>query len=715
MAASGSDRPRQGQGKSKRPDFRRHSRQATPVVREAKGSPGWKIYFLGLLAIVGVVVLTLQVIWPFLQSPVPLVAIAMQYHDWPLSPNSLSKEDLDAFESTFAGYRNVSFKRLAADCLVARSWTDMLRAIEPGGPRRLARQRQGAIIYISGHGAVDKSGNACLLLPGYRYADYLNSDEEGKAWLRVRDILSKVCESDHLQGVDKLLVFDVGKMELNWSIGLLHNSFCVRLGKAVKERNDPHLAVLCAADDGERAWTDPNLRESVFGHFFRLGLQGAASDSRKVTLRDLESFVRAKVPEWVGQRFGAQQQNPKLIASTDELDFDLAYVAPKQPPPDPPQEMTVDMGESRSLWDKYAEVCRDRETVRTAPPTPDSPRSLLPAWSQDVLNWACLEGKLVRYEQMLMAGDDYRQDAQDLRTELNKLFDRFLDKESGRDMKEAEAEASRTLRQPVMPVGSLSALALTGQPSAESAFEAWKEVRKQPPANGEAAKPLPPDAHVAYDAACWFAYDRARSALDDPTEDWKQDAGLYLHFLDEQAGNSGAFLEPGELWLLRWGIRLLEGVEPAHGLGQALEVHFRMEQATTVSDPRVAYLLSPRWDSLSAQVRKLEDALFSCQNDGLAQLRLEWNRLLDPANKSSIPQCEQLARELEATYQARDQAFAWLPSLGIWLDYRNRVPACLPDTPATATLLESWYEAVEHAHGLNADFIASGRTRPTPG
>ena len=72
------------------------------------------------------------------------------------------------------------------------------------------------------------------------------------------------------------------------------------------------------------------------------------------------------------------------------------------------------------------------------------------------------------------------------------LFDRFLDKESGRDMKEAEAEASRKLRQPVMPVGSLSALALTGQPSAESAFEAWKEVRKQPPANGEAAKPLPP-------------------------------------------------------------------------------------------------------------------------------------------------------------------------------------------------------------------------------
>ena len=66
--------------------------------------------------------------------------------------------------------------------------------------------------------------------------------------------------------------------------------------------------------------------------------------------------------------------------------------------------------------------------------------------------------------------------------------------------------------------------------------------------------------------------------------------------LDEQAGNSGAFLEPGELWLLRWGIRLLEGVEPARGLGQALEVHFRMEQATTVSDPRVAYLLSPRWD-----------------------------------------------------------------------------------------------------------------------
>ena len=365
-------------------------------------------------------------------------------------------------------YFAVNRRQFSAEWLVRQ-----LDTVEPGGPRRLARSRQGIIIYLSGHGAVDERGDACLLLPGQTTVDYLTSDPESIAWLRVADILRALCESEKLRGADKLVVFDVGKMDLNWSIGWLHNSFPSALRRAVDAVGDARLAVLCSANDGQRAWTDCGLRASVFGHFFRLGLRGAASGGdRTLTLRKLYAYVDENVSQWVANQFGAQQ-HPVLMAAPD-FDFPVAFAAPDPTPRSEPWNVDVTVTGAAPIWDKYARLCEAVWAPRRSG-NPLEARSFVAApWSYDPVEFARVQGKLVRFEQMLMAGDAYRLDADQLHAELDKLCDEFLNALAG----------PGTAGSSVMPLGSLAACGAADVARAEAAFKAWEEFRKQPPAEG---------------------------------------------------------------------------------------------------------------------------------------------------------------------------------------------------------------------------------------
>ncbi len=322
------DQSRAPDADARRPDFRRRGPRPA-AARPESGASSWRVYFLGLLALVAAIALVLVVVWPFLQTPVPLVAIALHYHDWPLEPNSLAQEDLDDFERAFGNYKNVAFLRSEPTDFSLPWLARQLEKTRPGGPRRLAKGRRGVIVYLSGHGMVDDRGDACLLVPGQAATAYLRLDQEGPAWVRIADLLHEVCDAAPLRGVDKLVVLDVGKMETNWSLGWLHNAFPSAVRRACEAAGDPRLAVLCATDDGQRAWTDPSLRGSVFGHFFRQGLRGAASgDNRTLTLRELQAYLEQAVAAWVDQRFGAQQR--PVLAAAPDYDFPIVYTAPEE-------------------------------------------------------------------------------------------------------------------------------------------------------------------------------------------------------------------------------------------------------------------------------------------------------------------------------------------------------------------------------------------------
>ncbi len=675
--------------------------QRPAPTRPRASSSNRHIYFLGLIALVAIITLLLLVIWPFLQTPVPLVAVALQYHEWPLGPNSLSQEDLDGFDRAFRGYKNVSLLRCEPTTFSAEWLVRQLDTIEPGGPRRLARGRQGIIIYLSGHGAVNERGDACLLLPGHGAADYLTSDAESIAWLRVADILRALCETEKLRGADKLVVFDVGKMDLNWSIGWLHNSFPSALRRAVEAVGDARLAVLCSAHDGQRAWTDCGLRASVFGHFFRQGLRGAASGGdRTLTLRELHAYVDENVSQWVADQFGAQQ-HPVLMAAPD-FDFPVAFAAPDPTPRSEPWNVEVAVSGAAPIWDKYARLCEAVWATRRSGNPLEAQAFVAAPWSYDPVDFARVQGKLVRFEQMLMAGDAYRVDADQLHAELDKLCDVFLNSLAG----------PGTAGSSVMPLGSLAACEAADVTRAETAFKAWEEFRKQPPAeNPSPAAPLPPEAQVAWGPACWFAYERARAELSGASgEAWRERAARYLQFVDDQADRAAGSVEPAELRLLHWGLSLLEDARSAQGLARAVEVRRCLEEATAVSDARVAYWLAARWDELAARVRRGEDRLFHAGDDWGALVQ-EWDSLLAPDGRGAIPQCRDVALGLEAAYAARDLARAWLPHLGIWLDYRGRLTQPFPDTDATAPLFEMWSVATESAQQLD-QLLARGMPLP---
>ncbi len=94
-------------------------------------------------------------------------------------------------------------------------------------------------------------------------------------------------------------------------------------------------AAFFSCSENEVAFEDSTLRHGVFFHFVIEGMRGAADLDKdgKVTLPELEQFVKRRVADYVRSQFNGKRQMPNLVGNTSGLVtlVDLAGMPPYKP------------------------------------------------------------------------------------------------------------------------------------------------------------------------------------------------------------------------------------------------------------------------------------------------------------------------------------------------------------------------------------------------
>ena len=565
---------------------------------------------------------------PYLPVCTPLVVVAAARYDVPLPPNAWVREDVT---------RLLNLKEIVAGPGGNQAWPDVLweskerlreqlARVKPGGPNK-----DCAIIYLSMHGAVDGAGRPCLIPPG---ASPLKSQQ----WLPVRDLLASLFKPDQgspaqPDGVKKLLILDCNRMDVNWSMGLLQNSFAEGVQNVVRELQVPNLYVLNSTSPRQIGWAAAELQGSVFAYYLWQGLSGAADDTDcggngdgKVSLRELHNYVAAQVRQWVTVN-RADVQEPLLISAEREFpDFALVYVQkdrladPVPPPTADPRWEDIDQ-----LWVRHAELGAN------AP------------WRWNPLAWEELQHRLLQLELLLEAGDAYNGD------EFQKV------------LKDAKNLTDALGKDPLRP--RLTALNL---PSARW-LKKWTAQKRNDllaaeRASGGNAKPppKPADAPRRYDywvaaAAAWQQFGH----LDRPTRE-----GLQRALALVGKAESPPAVDTVELHFLRM---LNQHLDPSvwatagNQIKEAVAARHLAEQAASPADPQVHYAIRELAEKADQKRRSAEDNLFLGTADALKVSGPLWPQL-----SGEFETARSRAKELTKAFALRDRAYAIVPYLAQW-------------------------------------------------
>ncbi|MCA9262470.1 MAG: hypothetical protein KDA60_01430 [Planctomycetales bacterium] len=165
---------------------------------------------------------------------------------------------------------------------------------------------ESAIAFIAAHG-VCQDNEPLLVRPGYRTASF---DE---SVLHVRELIQQFRQ---LPASTKLLIIDAGAITVDTTLGMSINRFSREVRALVESTGDDSLWVLISHDDGQRSYTSPQSRQSIFTSIVFGGLNGSADldDDGQITLAEFQEFVDLEVTDQV-TRFSADHasQTPVLI------------------------------------------------------------------------------------------------------------------------------------------------------------------------------------------------------------------------------------------------------------------------------------------------------------------------------------------------------------------------------------------------------------------
>ncbi|MCY2967912.1 MAG: VWA domain-containing protein [Planctomycetota bacterium] len=232
-------------------------------------------------------------------AKLPILSVLEADYDDPFPPNSWAREDRDAYQTQGAGP--------ALDGVTVRLSRQTLTEFvsESAKARNGSGTPSVAVTYVSAHGLVNSQHEPCLAVRATRADDDRN-------WITLSQILERIQKS-RSRGQVSLLILDSTRHPPLVEAGQLASDFVDRVIETVRAKGGDDLLVLTSAGRGERAWGAPSFRETVFGHYLRMGLSGCADqpegnrDSR-VSLKELAAYVSKEVAGWAEANRGVTQR-----------------------------------------------------------------------------------------------------------------------------------------------------------------------------------------------------------------------------------------------------------------------------------------------------------------------------------------------------------------------------------------------------------------------
>jgi hypothetical protein len=583
--------------------------------------------------------------------------------------------------------------------------------------RNLADQKdKPVVVYLCAHALCTDKGNLCLL-PGKAEID------KPETWLPFVDVLQylRECPAPH-----KLLILDIMRPLADPRRGVVSDDVAWRAHKAVKENADDKLLVLCACSPGEVSLTSEELRHSVFGYYVMEGLRGWADGcldgkpNQRVTVRELEKFLRARVARWARENRGAEQ-TPVLWGSAE--DFELAKVDEdrlKTSEPAPAESETAKAAEG-----KEAAPAEGKADKASAPPQPVLAAGRYPDWLRNAWlqreQWATDQAVRDDPESLRQLGDELLR--LEHRWQGGTRADEILKDAVARKLEEFNQKAERarqSLRQPEHPRSLALAFALAPKPSLDKkpSPEAKTPPDKKPPSLPEALDDLlekrnrekPDDLKTArkefYEQikdkpARDLAHEIFKRIRDNPQPEairflyglfrdrWAPDSfgeTLFLHRLDGLAARIDKARQENketEAW-------------PKEEVRLALEVVLAGEKAAAcVSESDGVWTWDPRafpWIQAAlkdaAQLRHAGEMLLFAS--GYAEPQDSQRFLKDASQKYA--KINDAVEQMHDAYRIQDRAAVQLPGLASYLIS----PAGIDDP----SLWNDWEDAIQRLQGL---------------
>jgi hypothetical protein len=598
----------------------------------------------------------------FFPVRVPLLTLVVTDYSWPLPPNAWAHEDLASLQGLDQGATRTWHVRdgSAAWRTQHHGLQQLEEQLEQLAPE--AKRSGLLVLYISMHGAVNDSGQPCLLT---RESSPLDSG----TWLPLRDVLQRVGSSPSLPAsVKKLVILDCNRQLMHWNSGQLYNSFADRLPGLVAEMGIRNLVVLNSTSPGQESATAPDLQGTVFGHFLHLGLAGAAdlrseggNGNGRVSLRELVSYLEKQTVRRT-EHFLADAQRPMLIPE-NPANFDVAWrlnhrtlrnlqTRVQQTIPAQPR---VSAAERQELW-------RRRDELWAVQP-----------YRFDPLAWRDFEQQLLWLEQLAESGPGYDSEtvrvARETTRRGNQLVERLARARSQPALRSyAQLFSDRPLEFPSdMPAHSLSMATYLGNYSAEAlrqARSAWEA--------------LPSD---LTENALRTAWEQLRqSELPQPLSEMQ-----YLHFLR------------------RYHLISLWSTTPV--LSQAIQLRQTSLQLDVPpalgrlpGDERAHYWVRANLDRADHRRREAEDRLFSGTEPAAGELTELFSPLM-------YQQAREELTEISRVLALRDEAWSRVLYWAQWLARPQRTAS--GQQAADIRIGEILLPLVNTLHNLEADLVRS--------
>lgn len=666
-----------------RPGWRKPGTAAAPgprrnyhwLRRGNQGPPGrWQRrlvrYGSTALAILLIVAFIKILFWMPVKTP--LITVAVTDYSAPFPPNAWAREDVKRFGKVWESrstswWRGLFFgqrENNIAVTPVTANWQSPEHAITSLGEVLRSRQAQPAgpgktgvvLIYLSAHGMLDSEGKPCLLLGGAPAEEVINAPFKDRV-LKLSDVFAEIKKCFPPEA-NKVLFLDANRIDSCWPLGILYNGFAESLDQAVRGSQINNLYVLNSTSTGTVGRASPKLQASLFAHYLAEGLQrGSDQDGDgKISLHELWKYVEAKVSEQTLDD-SPDRQLPTLLPTTLREQANNVLIAwhrktpleTKTPPP--AWDTAINRDALGELWKKHAQL-RPWST-----PSADATEAPTPVFRQPVsrrwlASWEAFQQGLIRYEQLLCAGEDYLKPAEDLKSQLDAMVDAL---ETATPAEHCVAHS--------LPLAEM--YCPPADPKGVAEAQAWLDNTPKPGADKSDSPQLATEnAERAIAAWKWVLaeakpkrIERAIELLDDG-KDLEPRTYIETHFL--------RLLGPNLKLLPDTVARDTELLQHAFECRQAAEI-----AAVAAGDERIHYFVRNAVQAADAMRRQAEDKMFvgnpSDREKTLREFREAQRQFADASQR---------ANALAKVFNTRDRGSAELPYLAAWL---SRRPAAAVD------------------------------------